>query len=159
MPVVIRANGPKGNSASHGYGRDSPHAQVAGALLRATPRLLFRGGQQPADAIGVRDDMMVGRDSGEPGVCRHQRLGSCRVSRGGQDRVERAEARSFREQAQSFAEVSFLDVEQRREQLYVVTGKFRCVFAVTTASTDVGELPDDLDSGSRQDRSACYCAD
>ena len=61
--------------------------------------LFFRGGQQPADAIGVRDDMMDGRDAGEPGVCRHERLSSCRVGRGGQDRVERAEARSFLEQA------------------------------------------------------------
>ncbi|MGO9161697.1 MAG: hypothetical protein ACLP7J_13455 [Streptosporangiaceae bacterium] len=50
---------------------------------------------------------MDGRDAGESGVCRHQRLSSCRVSRCGQDRVERAEARSFLEQAQSFAQVSF----------------------------------------------------
>jgi hypothetical protein len=61
--------------------------------------LFFRGSQQPADAIGVRDDMMDGRDAGEPGVCRHERLSSCRVGRCGQDRVERAEARSFPEQA------------------------------------------------------------
>jgi hypothetical protein len=61
--------------------------------------LFFRGGQQPADAIGVRDDVMDGRDAGEPGVCRHERLSSCRVGRCGQDRVERAEARFFLEQA------------------------------------------------------------
>ena len=61
--------------------------------------LFFRGGQQPADAIGVRDDMMDGRDAGEPGVRRHERLSSCRVGRCGQDSVERAEARSFLEQA------------------------------------------------------------
>ena len=61
--------------------------------------LFFRGGQQPADAIGVRDDVMDGRDAREPGVCRHERLGSCGVGRCGQDRVERAEARSFLEQA------------------------------------------------------------
>jgi hypothetical protein len=61
--------------------------------------LFFRGGQQPADAIGVRDDVMDGGNAGEPGVCRHERLSSCRVGRGGQDRVERAKARSFLEQA------------------------------------------------------------
>ena len=69
------------------------------------PRGLFsRGSQQPADGIGVRDDMMDGRDAGEPGVCRHERLGSCRMRRCGQDRVERAEARSFLEHAQPFAD-------------------------------------------------------
>ena len=61
--------------------------------------LFFRGGQQPADAIGVRGDVLDARDAGEPGVCRHERLSSCRVGRCGQDRVERAEARSFLEQA------------------------------------------------------------
>jgi hypothetical protein len=61
--------------------------------------LFFRGDQQPADAIGVRDDVMDGRDAGEPVVCRHERLGSCRVGRCSQDRVERAEAGSFLEQA------------------------------------------------------------
>jgi hypothetical protein len=61
--------------------------------------LFFRGGQQPADAIGVGDDVMDGRDAGEPGVCRHECLCSSRVGRCGQDRVERAEARSLLEQA------------------------------------------------------------
>ncbi len=67
-------------------------------------------------------------------------------------------ARSFLEQAQSFPQVSFLDDKQRREQLYVVTGKFRGVFRVTTASADVGELTDDFGSGGRQDRSGRPCA-
>lgn len=81
------------------------------------------------------------------------------MGRCGQDRIERAEPCFFLEQAQPFAQVSCLDDKKRRQQLYVVTGKFRSVFAVTTASADVSELLDDFDCGGRQDRSPCYCAD
>jgi len=47
---------------------------VLAALIRLLPSepphgLFFRGGQQPPDAIGVRDDMMDGRDAGEPDAC------------------------------------------------------------------------------------------
>ena len=87
---------------------------------------------------------MNGRDTGKPGICRHEGLGSRRMGRSGQDRVERAKARSLLEQAQSFAQVSFLDDKQRREQLYVVTSKLGGVLTVTTVSANVGELLDDL---------------
>jgi hypothetical protein len=85
-------------------GKDRAHPAPRGAEWQTGRRepsrgLYFRGGQQPSNAIGVRDDMVDGRDTGEPGVCRHERLSSCRMGRCGQDRVERAEARSFLEQA------------------------------------------------------------
>ena len=65
----------------------------------ASHGLFFRGGHQSADAIGVRDDMVDGRDTGEPSVSRHERLSCCRVGCCGQHRVERAEAGCFLEQA------------------------------------------------------------
>ena len=83
-PVIISTGRKEGNPAGRSRGRDSRHSP---------------GRQQPADAIGVRDDMRDGCDAGEPSVCRHERLSSCRVGRCGQDRVERAEARPFLEKA------------------------------------------------------------
>jgi hypothetical protein len=85
-------------------GKDRAHPAPRGPGWQTGRRepsrgLYFRGGQQPSNAIGVRDDMVDGRDTGEPGVCRHERLSSCRMGRCGQDRVERAEPRSFLEQA------------------------------------------------------------
>jgi len=80
-PVTVTRPGGRRAAASHPTG----YSSGAASSLR--------------NAIGVRDDMMDGRDAGEPGVCRHERLSSCCVGRCGQDRVERAEARSFPEQA------------------------------------------------------------
>ena len=102
---------------------------------------------------------MDGRDSGKPGVRRDECVSTRRPGRRGQNGVEGAEFRSFLVQAEPFAQIGFLDDEQRRQQLDVVAGKFCGVFAVTTASADVSEFLDDLDSGGRQDRSARYCAD
>jgi hypothetical protein len=59
------------------------------------PSVIFPGSEQRADASGVRDDVTDGRDAGEPGVCRHERLGTCRTGRCGKDRVEGPKARSF----------------------------------------------------------------
>ena len=90
--VASRTANPAANPVGFLSGRRAAASHSTG--------LFFRGDEQPADAIGVRDDVMDGRDAlREPVVCRHQRLSSCRVGRCGQDRVERAEARSFLEQA------------------------------------------------------------
>jgi hypothetical protein len=66
-------------------------------------QLCLLGKQQPAHAFDIRDDVTDRRDTGEPAVCRHERLSSGRVRRGGQDRVERSKTRAFLEQAQPFA--------------------------------------------------------
>ena len=100
MMAVRRARQIEYSSPTGPRALGAARSRVADGAPRAIPRgLFFRGGEQPADAIGVRDDVMDGRDAGEPGVCRHERLSSCRMGRCGQDRVERAEARSFLEQA------------------------------------------------------------
>jgi hypothetical protein len=76
---------------------------------------------------------MDGRDTGKPGVRRYERVSTRGAGRRGQDGVEGAESRSLLAQAQPFAQVGFLDNEQRRQQLDVVAGEFCGVFAVTTA--------------------------
>jgi hypothetical protein len=48
--------------------RVEARARSGGRVLEPC-RLFPRGGQQPADAVGVRDDVMDGCDAGEPGVC------------------------------------------------------------------------------------------
>ena len=122
-------------------------------------RLFFRRAEQLKNAISVRDDVMNGRDTGKPGVRRYERVSTRRAGGCGQNGVEGAESRSFPVKAQPFAQVRFLDDEQRRQQLDVVAGKFCGVFAITATSTDVSKFLDDLGSGCRQDRSVCYCTD
>jgi hypothetical protein len=121
--------------------------------------LFFRSAEQLTNAISIRDDVTDGRDTGKPGVRRYERISTRRAGGCGQNGIEGAGPRSLPEKAQPFAQVGFLDDEQRRQQLDIVAGKFRGVYAVTTASADVSELLDDLGSGGGQDRSVRDGAD
>src|SRR5271165_5924651 len=111
-----------------------------------------------ADAVGVGDDVTYVLDGGESGIGGNESISPGRVCRRGQDRIERPEPRAFLEQAQAFTQVGLLHNEQRREQLDVVAGEFRRVFAIPAAGADVGELLDDLDGGGRDDLAVGYGA-
>ena len=60
---------------------------------------------------------MDGRDTGKPGVRRYECVSTRGAGRRGQNGGEGAGPRPFPVQAQAFAQVRFLDDEQRREQL------------------------------------------
>jgi S-adenosyl methyltransferase len=87
------------------------HIHPAGDVQRAETRakagarlfFLFRGAEQLTNAVGVRDDVMDGRDAGKPGVRRYDRVRTRGVGRRGQNGVEGAESRSFLVQAQPSA--------------------------------------------------------